>query len=50
MLHKIVGALNYVEDGLLAYLFVGLGILIVADIPGRKLSITEFYWLEELGL
>ena len=49
MLHKMVGALNYVEDGLLAYLFVGLGILIVADIPGRKFSITEFYWLEELG-
>jgi C4-dicarboxylate transporter DctQ subunit len=49
MLHKIVGALNYVEDALLAYFFVGLGILIVADIPGRKFNITEFYWLEELG-
>ncbi len=49
MLHKIVEALNYVEDVLLAYFFVGLGILIVADIPGRRFSITEFYWLEELG-
>ena len=49
MIKRLVGAFNYSENAVLAYFFVGLGILIVIDIPGRKFGLTSFYWLEEFG-
>ena len=41
--------LNHVEEIALAYVSLGLGILIVFEILIRSTGITAFYWLEELG-
>ena len=49
MVAKLVKAYNDAEDAVLAYFFVGLGLLIVVDIAGRRLGVTSFYWLEEFG-
>ena len=49
MLARLIKVFNRVEDAVLAYFFVGLGLLIVVDIAGRRLGITSFYWLEEFG-
>ncbi len=49
MVRRLIEAFNYAEDAVLAYFFVGLAILIVIDIPGRKFGLTSFYWLEEFG-
>jgi len=38
MLGKLIRAFNWAEDAVLAYFFVGLGILIVIDIPGNTRS------------
>ncbi|MBW1800899.1 MAG: TRAP transporter small permease subunit [Deltaproteobacteria bacterium] len=41
--------LNHLEEIALAYISLGLGILIVLEIMIRSTGITAFYWLEELG-
>ena len=47
---KLITAFNRAEDFLLAYFFLGLGLLIVVDILGRRLGLfMSFFWLEELG-
>ena len=49
MVKKIIVVLNYTEEILLAYVSLGLAILIVIEILLRSTGITAFYWLEELG-
>ena len=41
--------LNHVEEIALAYISLGLGVLIVLEILIRSTGITAFYWLEEFG-
>jgi len=48
-LQELVKALNYVEEVLLAYVTLTLGILIVIATAYRKLGIIGFFWLEEFG-
>lgn len=49
MLKKVIKILNHVEEIALAYVSLGLAILIVLEILLRSTGITAFYWLEELG-
>ena len=49
MIKSIVKILNNAEEVLLAYVSLGLAILIVLDIVLRTTGIPAFYWLEELG-
>ena len=47
--NKLVRFLNRVEEIALAYVSLGLAILIVTEIILRSTGIIAFYWLEELG-
>jgi len=49
MVRKIVIILHHAEEIALAYVSLGLGILIVLEILLRSTGVTAFYWLEELG-
>lgn len=49
MVNKAIKILHYAEEIALAYVSLGLGILIVLEILLRSTGITAFYWLEELG-
>lgn len=49
MIKRLVGAFNYSENAVLAYFFVGLGILIVIDIPGENLVLPASTGLKNLA-
>ena len=46
---KIIKILHHAEEIALAYVSLGLGILIVLEILLRSTGVTAFYWLEEFG-
>lgn len=46
---KLVKAINYAEEILLAYVSLGLAALIVVGVISRKLGLPGLFWLEELG-
>jgi C4-dicarboxylate transporter, DctQ subunit len=49
MVNKVIKVLHHAEEIALAYVSLGLGILIVLEILLRSTGVTAFYWLEELG-
>lgn len=49
MIKKTIKVLQHAEEIALAYVSLGLGILIVLEILLRSSGVTAFYWLEELG-
>lgn len=49
MLKIFAKFLNHVEEIALAYISLGLAVLIVLEIFMRSTGITAFFWLEELG-